>query len=87
MQPPATRYQPSLRTFTGHFPLIEYEPGDILRQTDIYGRIQFHARRFHVGKAFRQSQVALRPTEVDGLFHVFFYKQKIAQINLRPNQP
>jgi transposase InsO family protein len=87
MQPPATRYQPSLRTFTGHFPLIEYEPGDILRKTDLYGRIQFHARRFPVGKAFRQSLVALRPTAVEGVFHVFFFKQKIAQISLRSQQP
>jgi transposase InsO family protein len=87
MQPPATRYQPSLRLFTGHFPLIEYEPGDILRKTDIYGRIQFHARRFPVGKAFRQSLVALRPTTLDGVFDVFFFKQKIAQIRLRTNQP
>ena len=87
MQPPATRYQPSLRLFTGHFPLIEYEPGDLLRHTDIYGRIQFHAKRFHVGKAFCQSVVALRPTTVEGVFHVFFFKQKIAQISLRTHQP
>jgi len=87
MQPPSTRYQPSLRIFTGQFPLIEYLPNDILRKTDIYGRIQFQAKRFHVGKAFRQSQVALRPTSVDGIFHVFFFKQKIAQISLRTNQP
>lgn len=83
MQPPATRYQPSLRLFTGHFPLIEYEPGDILRKTDIYGRIQFHGKRFPVGKAFRQSLVALRPTALEGVFQVFFCKQKIAQVNLR----
>lgn len=87
MQPPATGYQPSLRIFTGQFPLIEYQPNDILRQTDIYGRIQFHAKRFHVGKAFRQSQVALRPTAVDGIFNVFFCKQRIAQISLVSNQP
>jgi transposase InsO family protein len=87
MQPPATRYQPSFRLFSGHFPLITYEPGDILRKTDIYGRIQFHGKRFPVGKAFRQSLVALRPTPVDGIFHVFFYKQKIAQVSLHATQP
>jgi transposase InsO family protein len=87
LQPPATQYQPSLRLFTGHFPPIEYEPGDILRKTDIYGRIQFHGRRFPVGKAFRQSFVALRPTTVEGSFHIFFFKQKIAQISLRSQQP
>jgi transposase InsO family protein len=87
MQPPATRYQASLHLFTGYFPLIEYEPGDILRKTDIYGRIQFQARRFPVGKAFRMSEVALRPTQVDGIFNVFFCKQKIAQISLLTNYP
>ena len=87
MQPPATRYQPSLRLFTGQFPLIEYEPDDILRKTDIYGRIQFHTKRFHVGKAFRISQVALRPTDVDGVFNVFFFKQRIAQISLLTDNP
>lgn len=87
MQPPATRYQPSLCRFTGHLPPIEYEPSDILRKTDIYGRIQFQARRFHVGKAFRQSLVALRPTPMEGVFHVFFFKQKIAHISLRTHQP
>ena len=87
MQPPANQYQPSLRIFTGHFPLIEYESSDILRKTDIYGRIQFQAKRFHVGKAFRLSEVALRPTHVDGIFNVFFYKQKIAQISLLTDYP
>jgi len=87
MQPPATRYQPSLHLFTGHFPFIEYEPNDILRKTDIYGRIQFQAKRFHVGKAFRMSEVALRPAQVDGIFDVFFCKQKIAQISLLTTYP
>jgi hypothetical protein len=87
MHPPALHYQPSLRLFTGQFPSIEYEPDDILRTTDIHGRIQFHARRFHVGKAFRKSQVALRPTATDGLFNVFFCKQRIAQISLRTDNP
>ena len=87
MQPPATRYQPSLRVFTGQFPLIEYEPDDILRTTDIHGRLYFHTKRFHVGKAFGISQVAIRPTEVDGVFNVFFFKQRIAQINLLIDNP
>jgi transposase InsO family protein len=87
MQPPATRYQPSLRVFTGQFPQIEYAADDILRKTDIHGRVNFHAKRFHVGKAFGISLVAIRPTEVDGIFNVFFFKQRIAQINLLIDNP
>ncbi len=87
MQPPAAHYEPSLRLFTGQFPIIKYEPGDILRTTDIYGRLIFQTRRFRVGKAFCLSQVAIRPTELDGVFNVFFFKQRIAQINLLIDNP
>ncbi len=87
MNPPASRYQPSLRIFTGHFPLIEYEANDILRTTDVYGRVTFHARRYHVGKAFRRTLVAIRPTLINGVFDVFFFKQRIAQINLVKGNP
>ena len=87
MQPPAQHYQASLRTFTGRFPRIEYPPGDILRKTDVHGRIQFLGRRFHVGKAFRLSVVGVRPTATDGLFHVYFFRQRIAQLNLLADQP
>jgi transposase InsO family protein len=87
MQPPATHYQPSLRLFTGQFPLLAYQLGDMLRTTDIYGRVIFHSKRFRVGKAFCLSQVAIRPTEIDGIFHVFFFKQKIAQISLLADNP
>jgi hypothetical protein len=87
MQPHATPYQPSLRVFTGQFPQIEYAADDILRKTDIHGRVNFHAKRFHVGKAFGISLVAIRPTEVDGIFNVFFFKQRIAQINLLIDNP
>ena len=84
---PATSYQPGLRIYTGQFPLIEYEPGDILRKADVYGRVLFQGRRFHVGKAFRLPQVALRPTGVEGVFNVFSFRQRIAQISLRTDNP
>lgn len=87
MQPPVTRYRPSLRPFTGQLPPIEYASGDVVRTTDIHGRVLFHARRFRVGKAFALSQVAIRPTELDGVFNVFFFKQRIAQISLRTDNP
>lgn len=87
LQTPAAHYQPSVRTYTGQFPLIQYEPNDILRSTDVYGRVLFHARRFHIGKAFRLSTVALRPTEIDGIFNVYFVHQRIAQINLLKDNP
>ena len=87
MQTPASRYQPSPRPYARTFPVIDYAPNDILRSTDVYGRVLFHAMRFRIGKAFRLSTVALRPTEVDGLFNVYFVRQRIAQIDLRKPNP
>ncbi|MCI0555863.1 MAG: IS481 family transposase [Anaerolineae bacterium] len=87
MQIPSSRYQPSPRTFTGSFPPIEYEAGDILRKTDCLGKLQYQGRKFRIGKAFKKSLVALRPTEIDGVLNVFFFKQRIAQINLLTDNP
>jgi transposase InsO family protein len=87
MHPPASRYQPSPRIFTGVFPPIEYETGDILRKIDCHGKVQYEGRKFRIGKAFKHSLVALRPTEIDGVFNVFFFKQRIAQISLLTDNP
>jgi transposase InsO family protein len=87
LQTPGSHYQPSSRTFTGSFPPIEYEAGDILRKIDCLGKLQFQGQKFRIGKAFKTTLVALRPTEQDGVFNVFFFKQKIAQINLLANVP
>lgn len=87
MQTPGSRYQISARIFTGNFPPIEYQPDDILRKVDCLGKVQFQGRKFRIGKAFKKTLIALRPTEMDGVFYVFFFKQKIAQINLLSDNP
>jgi transposase InsO family protein len=87
MQTPGSHYQPSSRTFTGNFPPLEYEAGDILRKIDCLGKLQFQGRKFRIGKAFKNSLVALRPTEMGAVFNVFFFKQKIAQINVLATIP
>jgi transposase InsO family protein len=80
---PASRYQPSRRSFPRRLPAIEYGPTDIVRKVRGYGHIKYHGRELIVGSAFRGLPVALRPTTTDGLFDVFFCHQKIKQLNLR----
>lgn len=87
MQPPSRVYVPSSRPFPGQLPPIEYEPGAILRLTDCCGRLQYQGQRFRIGKAFRDSLVALRPAPRDGVWEVYFCKQRIARINLAAAQP
>jgi transposase InsO family protein len=80
---PASHYQLSSRPFPTALPPATYEPDDLIRKVDQSGKIFFNNRCFRVGKAFRHQPVALRSTETDGLFDVFFSKHKVAQINLR----
>lgn len=83
MQSPASRYQPSPRTFPEVLPSILYEPGDIIRQVDLGGKIGFHNRRFRVGRAFRYHPVGLRPGQIDGEYDVYFCHLKVAHLSLR----
>lgn len=80
---PSSRYKPSSRVYPEYLPPILYRSDDIVRKVDTSGRIYFHNHKFRIGKAFRHQPVAIRPTEKDGDFQVFYCQQKVAQISLR----
>lgn len=80
---PNSHYHPSPRPFPTVLPPVTYEPDDIIRKVDVTGKICFKSHRYRVGRAFRYQPVALRPTETDGILHVYFCKQQVAQIDLR----
>jgi transposase InsO family protein len=82
MAVPATRYQPSPRTFTDLLPSIEYGPDDIVRKVQAKGEFSFRNQLFKIGKAFAGLPIALRPTLTDGSYDVFLSWKRIAQINL-----
>lgn len=80
---PSTRYLPSPRSFPAILPPVTYDADDIIRKVDIVGKIYFHGRTFRISSAFRHQPIALRPTDPDGTFNVFFCNQKVAQISLQ----
>ncbi len=80
---PASRYQPSPRSFPETPPSFDYGPDAILRRVQQHGRINFMNRVWRVGRAFQGHSVALRPTLQDGILDVVFCRVKIAQIDLR----
>ena len=82
MAVPAERYQPSSRPFPDTLPPVLYDVSDTVRKVDKGGRISFRNHTFRVGKAFRYQPVAIRPTDTDGDFHVFFCQQRVAHISL-----
>ena len=85
MKVPASRYEPSPRSFPEHLPLIEYSSIDQVRKVQDGGRISFRRRQFRVGKAFCGYAVALRPSTTDGVYDVYFATHRIARVDL--NQP
>jgi len=83
MEPPASRYKISSRTFPAALPAIEYEPDDKVRKVSEKGEIKFFGRFWRVGKAFYGYPVGVRPSEEDGLFQVYFCQRMIREIDLR----
>jgi transposase InsO family protein len=82
MATPGERYRPSSRSFPETLAPIEYGPDDVVRKADQNGDISFRGRRVRLGKAFRDQPIALRPTDADGVFAVYFCIQQIGVIDL-----
>lgn len=80
---PVSRYASSPRPFPETLPALAYGPDDQVRSVDVSGRISFQGKRFRVGRAFTHKQVALRPTQTDGVWNVYFSIQRVKAIDLR----
>jgi Integrase core domain len=83
MQVPADRYRPSNRPFPRLLAQIEYPSTDLVRSVDGYGRISFRGQRVRVSRALSGYRVALRPTNTDGQWQIFFCQQRITSVDLR----
>jgi len=79
--PPASRYQPSPRSFPAHLPAIEYPPGDRVRKVQQKGLIHFRGRELLVSRAFVGEPVALRAA-ADGVWDVYYCHQKVGHVDL-----
>lgn len=84
---PAARYVISPRSLPGHLPPVEYPGTDDIRRVQAKGEISFHGRLVPVGKAFSGQAVGLRPTEEDGVWDIYYCKQRVGRTNLRSPQP
>jgi hypothetical protein len=87
-QPPASRYQPSLRRMPRRLPEVEYDAGETIRTvstTKAY--VSFKGRLWKVPQAFRRERVAIRQLAVDGRYGVFFASRQIATIDLTNPKP
>jgi transposase InsO family protein len=80
---PASRYQPSRRSYPEVLPAIEYDTHEIVRAVGKQGQIRYNGGTFYIGKALRGLPVALRSTDEEVVLNVYFCGQRIRQIDVR----
>lgn len=83
MDVPASRYSKSAHSFPETLPPVRYRSNDIVRKVQTGGRIHFQNKRFWVGKALNGEHVAVRPTQDDGIFEVFYCHHMVDKFDVR----
>jgi transposase InsO family protein len=83
MATPLDRFSLSLRAYNPTQAAFDYAPGDVPRRVQQGGRFSFKNCTLKVPKAFAGKTIAIRPTQEDGLFDVYFRATRIKSIDLR----
>ncbi len=85
MKTPNDRYKPSDKVFPESLPIIEYQESDHVRKVQANGVIHFRGRIFKISYALHGCSVAVRSTDQDGIFDVYFCKERVKCVNLYEN--
>jgi transposase InsO family protein len=83
MGAPATRYEVSPRRFRAQPGQIEYSPGDLVKKVKCKGEITWRNQTYYIGNAFAGEVVALRATQQEHCWEVYFCHQRLGRIDLR----
>lgn len=83
LRPPVTRYQSSPRSFPETLPPIEYDSSDEVRKVQGNGEIYFRGQEYSVGRGLTGLPVALRATDVEDVWDVFFCQKRMKQLRLK----
>jgi len=82
LEVPAAHYAPSERLYPEALPEVLYDEADTLRVVDANGHIHFKGQSFRIGKGLHRERVALRETQADGVWAVFYCHQRVTCISL-----
>lgn len=83
LQVPADRYSSSPRDYCEQLQPFDYAPGDQLRIVQKNGWVSLKNRYVRVPRAFIGKTLALRPTNEDGVYDLYFRHQFIKTIDLK----
>lgn len=79
---PGDLYTPSIRPYCEKIYPFEYNQTDLKRKVQAKGEICFKNKEFKVGRAFKGEYVALRETEKNNIYEIYFYNQLVKTITL-----
>jgi transposase InsO family protein len=85
MATPASRYAASPRPMPAMIEPPAYEPQAHVRKVDPGGWLSFKGRVVNCPKAFAGRRLALRATEIDGVFDLCYRRHVLSQVDLREN--
>ena len=80
---PSKRYRMSRRSYPEKLPEIEYGPDVDVRKVQDGGVVYFRGEKYRVSKRFKGQPVAIRPTIEDGIYELYFIRQRIRRIDLK----
>lgn len=86
MKRPCDRYEKSSLIFPEHLPPIEYNSTDHVRTVGRNGVIDFKGHTLFIGEHFFQERVALRESEIDGVYHIYFFTTRVKKVDLRKTE-
>ncbi len=81
MKTPSACYIKSKIIFPKELPKIEYDAGQELRKVRGNGYITFGNHSFCIGESFKNFYVCIKPSTIEGNFHVYFGKNIINTIS------
>lgn len=81
MHTPASRYQPSTRSYCAHPAPPEYDTSMSVRRVDVNGRLSFKGKQLNIGKAFIREHLGIRE-ETGDTYSLWWYSSRIGTANL-----
>lgn len=85
MEVPAKKYKHSKIEYTEQIVPWEYESSAKIRKIKSSGYLTFGGQGYFLSEGLGEKEVALFPTETDGVFNIVFRQFRVAKLNLNTN--
>ncbi|MEG0778925.1 MAG: IS481 family transposase [Oscillospiraceae bacterium] len=82
---PAARYSPSNRPFPSSISDWEYATGTDLRRIKSSGYLTYSGKGFYLSEGLANKQIAVIPSDEDGVFNLVLRQFRVAKLNLNTN--